>query len=185
MALSREAAILWLTDRNLLTKAPEHYSTAYLRRAASSFSKIDAGGAIDWSNPKHVKYARDLARGHPQTIPSHHLPKEGRRLNQQYLPNPVMVRDIGTMLKNAPDAPKYLLLITGYPKEGSPTDKKFNPERETTYSTDVSRAQLVSYTSKHPYGSLIDFANAFIPKVEWQGVTAISLAIPEAKGKNR
>lgn len=188
MAFSREQAIAWLQDRNLLTKAPETYTTDYLRRTQSRFEKIDAGGAIDWSNPRDVKYARDLARGHPQTIPSHHFPKEEkkRRLNQQYMPNAIMARDVGTMLRNAPPAPAYLLVITGFTEVNSPTDQRpFDPEKERSYSVHVKREELVSYTNKHPYNSMVAFANTFIPRVNWLKVTAITLALPEPKGKNR
>lgn len=177
---SRDENIAYLTEKNLLTKAPETYKSDYLNRLAGQFKKIDAGGAIDWDNPKSVKYARDVARGKglAPTIP---LDKEGHRLKQVYMPNPQMGRDVANLLKKAPKRKRYLVVITGFVDDGSPLDMTFSQDKEVSYSVHVSKKKLDNWTADNPYGSLTSLAGRLFPNITWLSVSSVSLAYPKEK----
>lgn len=188
---TRDSAIAYLSKRGLLTKAPGSYSTDYVKRLASQYSRAEQQGktisrakARGKAGPEHVvpNYARGpLPEGTPRD-----------RFSEQYrIWFPETVSDLRS-LKQAVDRRRkqkglrppdtYLLTIFGRVKYKHPKNNPTGAYIEQTLSMHISRLDLNDYLKNHPDMDIVEFINLFWQPLrpeaeEWESIESISMKV--------
>ena len=188
-SMTREEAIAYLSSRGLLTKAPESYSTPYVKRLASAYSRAEQKGrstsrtvARGKAGPEHI--VPNYARGPlPEGVPRD-------RFSEQYkIVFPETVSDLKPLklsvdrrrkAKGLPKAKIYTLVIYGKTRYKHPK----NPSGSYTYQTlamHISALDLAYYIKEQPDMDIVEFINLFWQPLrtedEWERIETIAMKV--------
>lgn len=188
-SMTREEAITYLSSKGLLTKAPESYSTSYVKRLASAYSRAEQRGRST---------TRTAARG--KAGPEHIVPNYARgplpegekrdRFSEQYrIAFPETVSDLRPLklavdrrrkAKGLTKAKIYTLVIFGKSRYKHPKNK----EGGYTYQTlamHISALDLAYYLKEQPDMDIVEFINLFWQPLrtedEWESIETIAMKV--------